>query len=155
MDMKNKLLSVVAGLAILASTGCATNREPLTDEQRVARVVDVATMAANTGTRLALIEHPEWREDFEAALKGLDWLLEDQNPSVMDLRAVLKKLPVKELESRKGIVMIDTATVLFNTVRRDYVDLDRVKYLKPVIQGIADGMRGALEQIPPMPVPNN
>lgn len=135
------LLFLLCGALLLS--GCATTR--LTEEQKLNRVVTVSTLAANTGTRIALIRNPDYRPHFETALAGLEVLLAEANYDPLALRAVLSQLPLKELRSAEGALIVDAAVILFDAYAAEMIDLDRVRYLRPVIQGIRDGIARALE----------
>lgn len=150
----NKILTIT--LLVLPLIGCSTTKlgNAESEQRRIDRVATVSTVAANTGTHVALLKNPQYRPAFSTAVDGLDYLLANGNHDPLALREVLAALPIDELRSQEGAIIVDNAVILFDSYARDTIDLDQTKYMRPVIAGIRDGMARALDQTPPFPPVN-
>jgi len=138
--MKHLALITTTFLAILLASGCAS----LTPDQKAARVQGLSYAAASIGTAAALDQKPEWRPAFELALKNLSVLVDSKQITGQQLRDILATLPVKELNSRTARIAIDSATMLFDTLTGEPIDLTKTPYILAAATGIRDGMKVGL-----------
>jgi hypothetical protein len=111
----------------------------------VTRVASIAELAAYTGASVYMLDHPESGPAFSAGLIALNLLIADERWDLNGFRAALEKLPTKELKGERGSILIGTAVLLFDQLAREYVDLDRTAWLKPVMIAVRDGLRRAVE----------
>lgn len=130
-------------LAIALLCGCATT--PQTDTQKVARVATISRQAAFVGTKVYLQENPDARPYFVASAAALDVLLQSQNVTPEDFSKAMQGLPVKELQSDSGALIVGSAVVLYDAFLAEHVNLDANAYLRPVIAAVHDGIAKGLE----------
>jgi hypothetical protein len=137
--------ALIAGLTTFA--GCTTTPTGQ-------RVPDVGAMtftaqsASYVGARMWLREHPEDRSAFERSRDGLKILIAAGTFSAQDLTVALQKLPIRELRSDEGAVIVDVAVVLWDNYGRQLADLDKARvfdtYILPVAKAIYKGLDQAL-----------
>lgn len=144
------LLVFTLGLQLMwLFTGCATpgvRSTPADDAKSAARVGTVAELAAFTGTSAWLIKHPDDRKYFEASLAAVEVLAANGNASPEKLAAALAQLPIKELQGSEGTLIVGSAVILYDAYVADHVDLDANVYLRPVIDGVRNGLARALKK---------
>ena len=136
--------------------GCATVSTP-SGEQTAERVGAVVEVAAYTAASLRLADHPEERRWFAATVASLDALIgrEAYNPEA--LREALLALPIKELKSDKGALIITAAQILYETELRRLVSIDQRPYIAAVARHARNGLARALglPVLPPPPATTN
>lgn len=148
--MKKVLFSLLAGGLLFA--GCVTNPQTNTleiSESRMRQVALVAELAAFNGTTIYLMDHPEKEQIFLKVYADLTLLLNEQTPSLEKFRLIVKSLPVKELQSEKGQLIVDNAVILISAYNQDVIGLDQLeqaKKLKPLISGLQSGLGKALKK---------
>lgn len=135
-------------LSLFLFVGCATTGQNtgLTDA-KVKKVAQVVELASYNGTFLYLQEKPENKYIFESVVKSLDILLEDEI-TLDKFLLITKELPIKELKSKEGILLIDNSVILFGIFQDDLIKLDkleRVQKLKPVILSLRDGIKRGIK----------
>lgn len=130
---------LVLPLIVLLSAGCAT-----TQEDRISQVRILSYAAASIGTREALRENLAWRPQFELAYANLNTMVETKTITGEFLRGVLSSLPVKELKSDSARIAIEGATILYDVIVGDKVNLEAAPYVMAAATGIRDGMKVAL-----------
>lgn len=135
-------LTLLTLLTLIGGGGCQLVR-PTTDTQKLAEVVFWVNAAANTGTALALAEHPEWRPKFETALAALDALVTANSQDPTAFRNVLNSLPIKELKRPEAVIAINLASIAFQRYGQS-VALDDSSYVGAAIRAVRDGMRAGL-----------
>lgn len=124
---------------IVLFAGCAT-----VQEDRIAQVRILSYAAASIGTREALTQNLAWRPQFELAYANLNTLVENKTVTGEFLRGVLSSLPVKELKSDSARIAIEGATILYDVIVGDKVNLEAAPYVMAAATGIRDGMKVAL-----------
>lgn len=145
--MKTKTLVALTLMTTLACgsfTGCVTNKTPTTVGEKAQRMAMVAELASFTGATVWLSGHPEDRDKFVTALNAVELLLLAENGTPAQLAEALKGLPIDELKSKEGTLIIGAAAILYDAYLREYVNMDTTVYLKPVIAGIHSGLSRAL-----------
>lgn len=148
--MKRQLLSLLASVLLFA--GCVTNsttNKLEISESRVRQVALVAELAAFNGTTIYLMDHPEKATIFHKVYADLTLLLDEETPSLEKFRLIVKSLPVKELQSEKGQLIVDNAVILISAYNQDVIGLDQLeqaKKLKPLISGLQSGLGKALKK---------
>lgn len=128
--------------------GCATTgQNPGLTDTKVKKIAQVVELAAYNGTFLFLQEKPENKYIFESVVKSLDILLEDEI-TLDKFLLIAKELPIKELKSKEGIMIIDNSVILFGIFQDDLIKLDKleqVQKLKPVIISLRDGIKRGIK----------
>jgi hypothetical protein len=138
--MKKYILGI--GVAALLATGCAGLNQS-TDTGK--RIQTAARLAAFVGSSEFLRQNPNARGGFEKAREDLVILENAEHVDFITLLQIIQRLPVKELHSERG-VMIITATTL---VLQDYaanLPVEKLDELKPLAKAIREGIDLALNQ---------
>ncbi len=145
------ILSLLLLLGALLGSGCTTktvtNQDGTVSTVRIIDVVRVehaATSAASIGTTVALLQNPTYRPAFEAAVIALYQLEGKDTLSINDVRAILVKLPIKELRSTNAQIGIALADQVFLSLDNDKLSLNRNEAVKAFSHGIYVGMVDAL-----------
>lgn len=146
---KTKTLLAAAFLAcglltLTLATGCATTGGggPPISPQSVGTVAEVA---AYTGTQVYLRDHPTERPKFEAALAALAVLKAGTNATPAQVQEALDKLPIKQLQGDKGTIIISTAVILYDSLARQYVNVEATpEWLREFMNGAYRGLARAL-----------
>ncbi len=136
-------------LASILFAGCATKvSNSQIDESRVRQVALVAELAAYNGTKIYLIDHPDKRKVFENVHANLNTLLAEDQIALDKFLTIVRTLPIKELQSEKGQLIVDNAVILFTAYSQDVIKLDQleqVKKLKPLVESVKNGIEKALK----------
>ena len=144
--MKNTLtkLALIAALALIAD-GCSSQITPPTPAGWQA----IAEVAARDGAGIYLVRHPDnhtARAAFVITVQNLNMLIADGKFSHAELHAALAELPVKALNGATGIIVIDTATVLYQALTGGRSVIESAPVVKAFAIGIRDGLQSALNQ---------
>lgn len=136
----NLLVLFFAGLLMLA--GCATpGQTPAAAEVARARQIGtMAQLASYTGTQVWISKHPTDRAYFEASLVALDALLVNGKATPAAFAAALQGLPIKELQGDQATLIIGSVVILYDAYMLENVNLDANVYLRPIIEGVRDGI---------------
>lgn len=125
-----KFASMIMALACFL--GCQTTTEPRSLENKAKAVAWGAT------TKL-LQKHPEWRPHFEQAKQDLVLLQASETIGIVEVLAVVNRLPVKEL--REGdMALIAAGTMMFFEDELGSIALDNPEQLRAVIRGMVRGL---------------
>lgn len=100
MKSLKPIIGAVLCTAVILSAGCIT-------VDRAQQICERTERIASTGTRLVLLKNPEYRPAFEAAVVALREIPDHHNASVDDVVAIMASLPVKELQSPEGFLIIE------------------------------------------------
>jgi len=145
MKISNFFLVFVLLFSLFAS-GCATNSSG--PAINLDRVVLVAKLASYDGTFLYLSRHKDQRPKFELAVKSLDALIVN-GVSVAGLVAILDALPIKQLDSTEGRLILDSAVIIFDSyfssTTVNFNQLEKMQDLKIVVESIKDGINKGLD----------
>jgi len=139
------LLCVALTLASISITGCALFSATATTEQKLADIKALTYAAASLGTSEALLENPAWRLHFATAYAQLDQLVQQKVVTGDSLRRILASLPVKELKSDRARIAIESATMLYDAVAGDKINLENQVYVLAAAEGIRNGLKAALQ----------
>jgi hypothetical protein len=141
--MKPRMIpaSLLLAVALVLSPGCSSI--PLEDQTR--EMATIAEVAAYTGARYDLLEHPGHRVFFEASLAALDSLVRDEDYDPQKFAAALQGLPIKELRDDQGALLVGSAVILWDAYAARVINLDKTKFVQPVIAAVQRGLRRALQ----------
>lgn len=132
---------LIVGLMLLC--GCALFHGG-TEAEKVADVQRLSYAAGSVGTRIALIEHPEWRIRLESAYTNLDAMVTAKIVTGTLLHNWITALPIKELKSKEAVIAIEGAVVLYDVSVGDRVNIEGQPYAYAAAIGVRDGMKAAL-----------
>ena len=110
----------------------------------VARVARIAGDAANMGTRIYLMEHPEQKPAFELAHAVLDSLIRDENYDPVKFREALAGLPFNQFKGTGGELYIALAIIVWDELTHDFITVNEKGWAKPVMVSVRDGLGQAL-----------
>ena len=137
-------------LVLALLSGCATSsgqNDGLTDA-KVKKIATIVELASYNGTYLFLENNPNDAKIFKEVAKNLDILLEDEI-TLDKFLLIVKDLPIKELQSKEGRLIVENSIILFGVFQNDLIKLDQleqVKKLKPVILALKHGIERGLPQ---------
>lgn len=135
-------------LSLFLFVGCATTgQNPGLTDAKVKKVAQVVELASYNGTFLYLQEKPENKYIFESVVRSLDILLEDEI-TLDKFLLIVKELPIKELKSKEGVLILDNMIIVFGIYQDDLIKLDKleqVQKLKPVIISLRDGIKRGIK----------
>ena len=141
------MASALAMLALL--TGCAGfgHTGPSPDEMR-AFVNTLSKEASQTAATIDLAENPNHRTAYEAAVVGLQSLVDRTNYSSAAFVAVLDRLPAKLTGTRGAVVIgaINLGVSLWNAVNGTWIDVKSAPYVEASLKGVLAGLQAALTQ---------
>lgn len=132
-----KRLLLLPLLALLAS--CTTTGQP--DIARISRAVQEA---ARFGTEEALRFKPEWRPQFEVVRDQLNSLLAADKLTVAELLNAIDRLPVSELSSDTGRLIIGAARLTVSIAGWSDVEIVQTAQAKPVGVALVSGITAGL-----------
>jgi hypothetical protein len=135
-------------LVLALLSGCATSsgqNDGLTDA-KVKKIATVVELAAYNGSYLFLENNPQEKEIFKTVVKSLDILL-DGDITLDKFLLIARELPIKELKSKEGQMVINSSIILFGVFQDDLVKLDQLEQaqkLKPIVLALKHGLERAL-----------
>lgn len=147
--MKTSLRSALSLLVLAASTllfnaGCAskTGGSGSVDWKKFEPMIEVA---AYTGAKIYLVEHPEMETLFMSAVDVLDALVADPQINVAKLANALQGLPIKELQDPKAAIIIGSTIVLWNAYK-DQIPIgdEGAAVLRPIAVRLRNGLGTAM-----------
>lgn len=110
-------------------------------------------VAAYTGAKIYLIEHPDQRPVFEHTVSVLDALVADPEINAAKLSMALQELPIKELQDPKAAIVIGSTLVLWNAYKdRLPIGEEGSAVLRPIGVRLRNGLGAALG-MPPIVAP--
>ncbi len=138
------LVAFMCVAPVALQTGCALFSKDAPLEQKARDVQNLAYAAASLGTQSALLQNAAWRPQFVSAYESLNTLVNSKVVTGALLRQVLDSLPVKELKSQQARLVIESATLLFDSTAGTSINLEKSVYLLSAATGIRDGLRVGL-----------
>lgn len=139
---KIKLHLLGLGLALaLFLPACST----IPAGQQAADMATIAQLAAYTGARYDLIDHPDHKPFYVASVAALDLLIKDANYDPVAFANALKALPIKQLSGQKGDLVVGVAVILWDSYAARVISLNKATYVKAVVQATRDGLTLALK----------
>lgn len=140
------LISIAAVGAIVTpvfmSINCATVNG--TNQLDVARVANIAGLAAQMGSTAYLQKNPDDRSYFIAVYNGLGALDHAGNYDPAQFAAALQALPIKELSGPNGSLYVLAAIFLWDELAQQSYQLDSKLWVKPVLVAVRAGIGRAL-----------
>jgi hypothetical protein len=136
------------GLLGLIGLGCKTFSSGATTEEKIAKIGNLAEVAAYTGAAIHLTDNPQHRVVFEGVIATLDALASTNNFDPVAFSQALQQLPIKELKSDKAAILIGTATLLYEMELRETVEVDRKLYVAAIAGRVRNGLARAVAQLP-------
>lgn len=131
---------------LLALTGCVTGPNGRTlDTDRIARV---AGRAAFIGATIDLRHHPEHRAAYEAAVAGLKTVEAIENPDGAALAQALAHLPIAQLESDEGLVIVEVICSVQDELQASAVPLQQPELVRKTAPALRSGLERALAGVP-------
>lgn len=143
------LALIAAGFALILS-GCSTTGAggpagATNEAARIERIAGVAEVAAYSGAGYWLLDHPQDRDKFAAAIAALGAVTGDP----VEFRNALGGLPVKELKGDKGALIVGAAVLLYETEFAQLTHIDQRSAVAVVARHVRAGLARALEQTAP------
>jgi hypothetical protein len=143
MKLQHRLMSLLPLIAgAFLFTGCAAFRTvpPAT----VPPIISFIAARSGDAARIAVIadvaQHPEHRIAFQAAVVGLDGLLQSTNYDAATFRAVLATLPIKEFEGQNGVLVLTGVLTVFDLVTMFGYEVTTAPAVAAVMQSVRDGI---------------
>ncbi len=141
-----RIILPICAFVALWLPGCAT-APPAEDEvARLHRVATVAEIAAYTGAGYWLLEHPNDREKITIAVAALDALSSTNGFSAAALHKALLTLPISELKSDKGALLVGGAVLLYEAELNRLTPIHQGPYVAVVTGRVRAGLQRALDQ---------
>jgi len=123
-------------VAALIGVGCASfGNRPAAE-----RLGSLAKVAAFTGTRVYLAEHPEQRPIFVKVHEALQGLEAGGTFDAAALALVLQSLPINELQGPEGSLYVSAAVVLWDEVIGGATAIDQVAVVRAVLPKVREGL---------------
>jgi hypothetical protein len=142
-------LYIIAIISLLLP-GCATAPKPTDDQvDRLNRIATVAEIAAYTGAGFWLVEHPTERDKVQLAITALDALSSTNGFNGAALQQALSTLPLKELKSEKGSLLVGAAVLLYETEFSRMTPIEQGPLVAIVSARVKSGLQRALDQTAP------
>ncbi len=143
-----KKLMTMIGVAALLATGCATTENGGMSEGDIALLMQDIRDVAHAGTVYALAENPQWRGNITLVRDQLNGLANTSDNVTFDsIVTTLQSLPIDELKSSEGVLLITTAKITLRRVGSN-VELGNIKNVKQVAGALVAGMNEGLLYIP-------
>lgn len=139
--MKKITLLLLATASLLFAPGCASTLKGKADQ-----LSPLVESASYVGAAFDLLSHPERRPTYEAVYAELDALVKGGRFDLLQFKAVLAKLPIKELRDSKTTLLIDTSIILFDNYTGQLSNLEgfKAEFLLPIASKVRDGLGRAI-----------
>jgi hypothetical protein len=126
----------------LLAAGCAGFKPQPADYQ------SLAELAAYDGATLWLKAHPGDRGYFDAAQQLLTSLIADAKWDPVAFQQALATLPIKELKTDTGSIIVGSAVALYTMALREAQPIDQPALVKAFEIGVRNGLQWALSGTP-------
>lgn len=130
--------------AFLLQPGCTTTGGAGSSDNQVItpqRVEKITRLAVWTTTTAWTTRQPDSVPKFQAALRGVDALVLEQNWDVTALASALTSSGSDSFTGSEGRLIISGTTLLIDTIAGDRVDVRKYEYAQAVILGAQAGLR--------------
>lgn len=151
MKTNNPLLATVGLIGVMLAVGVATTKTftgctTVSGSNRVdvARVAQIAGIAAQMGSATYLQKNPEARPYFQAAYNGLGALDHAGNYDPAAFASALSMLPIRELSGPNGNLYIMAAILVWDELAQRSVNVDKTLWVQPVLRAVRLGIGRAL-----------
>jgi hypothetical protein len=128
------ILALVAG----CFTACKT-----TSPTTIQAIASATQIAVKDGTFLYTSAHPESRDEFQTAANTLRTLSVQTELNFSSALAVLKELPIKEVQDPVVQIIVSDADIIL-TYLNVTVPLTEVEHLRPIVVALAQGIEDGL-----------
>lgn len=132
----------VGFIAATSFTGCVSVGG--TNQLDVARVSQIAGLAAQMGSTAYLQKNPEARPYFVVVYNSLGVLDANGNYDPVQFAEALRQLPVRELQGPNGSLYIIAAVFLWDELAQQSVSIDKQLWVAPVLRSVRSGIGRAL-----------
>lgn len=141
------VLSVALLLAVSVATtktftGCTTVSG--SNQLDVARVANIAGLAAQMGSTAYLQKNPEARPYFVASFNALGALDHAGQYDPAAFAEALSMLPIKELSGPNGNLYVLGAILIWDELAQRSINVDRTLWVQPVLRAVRLGIGRAL-----------
>lgn len=141
-------IACLTAALLCVAPGCAVFDGSLSDGD-IALLGEDLRELSREGTIYALNENPEHRPHIELVQSKLAEQAASTNLlTIAGLRTTLQGLPIKELQTPEARLAVTGSSLVLRRVGRN-VDLGNVSNIRPLAQGLADGMGDGLATVPP------
>lgn len=127
-------------------TGCASRPNTNASAVTIQRINSLGFLAASIGGGVVMEKMPESRTKIALAYQNLNTLVESKTITGADLRSIIGSLPVDTLTSGQAKIYVEEATVLYDLLVGDRLNLEAAPYVLAAATGIRDGFKVALQQ---------
>lgn len=120
----------------------------------VQAIAPLVKTAAKEGTRLPLIEHPEWRDSYVQAVNQLKVIEASPTIDFSLVTKIVQQLPLQQLKSPEAQIAIEGGTLILNTVdaylasQGKGLSLEQVNDVKAVVTALRQGVEEGLASLP-------
>ncbi len=132
---------------MISGSGCVTS-ETGKRELDVIKVAKIVREASKQGAAWDLGNNPDHKKYYVTAVQLVAKLIQDENYDSSELAIALSDLPIRQLQSETGVLIVGSAVTIYDVYSNKVVNLDKTKYLKPIMQAIHDGIQETLESTP-------
>lgn len=143
--MRNSLLVAFVTVSTFLS-GCATtgNPDPLRQAQKVAAYVETTAEAAVNNT---VDKYPELRAYYKATVQLIDLLLQNKDYDPEKLVKAVQEMKINEVKSEKFGKNMASVLKVYRVEVADRITakLDQNVYVRPILEGLRDGLKAGLE----------
>lgn len=131
------LSTIILAFTINCFTGCAG-------------LSKTGKLTGYVGTSEALKQHPEWRPQFVSAEADLATLETSESIDVVNVLAIMRRLPVSKLDSQNAVIVITSATVLIEEFGGGSISLNaqQTDELRQFVHRLREGINLALATTP-------
>lgn len=118
------------------------------------KLAPIAKRLAKEGTRLPLIEHPEWRKEYVKAVVDLKALEARDTIDLSLLTEIVNRIPASELNSQEARLAIEGGETVLEIVdgvleaNGKTIPLDRVNDVRAVVTALRQGVEEGLAAAP-------
>lgn len=135
------LLAIVTSIiALFVGPGCSS----IPQETKITRMKGIAELAAFTGATVDLRDNPDHKPFYVASVAALDSLLKSQDYSPVKFTEALNQLPIKQLSSSKGDLIVGVAVILWDQYLAEMIHVDQTVYVAPVMTAVRNGLNRAI-----------
>ena len=144
--MKNNARLAASIFLALVLGGCATtgNPDPLRQAQKVAAYVETTAEAAVNNT---VDKYPELKAYYKATVQLIDLLLQNKDYDPEKLVKAVQEMKINEVKSEKFGKNMASVLKVYRVEVADRISakLDQNVYVRPILEGLRDGLKAGLE----------
>jgi hypothetical protein len=129
-------------LALFTTTGCQSVRNVFSNP---AGITALAKDVTYVGVSLAIKNDPALKPKFVLAHQSLDILVKSGKVDGVTIMGILNGLPVRQLQSQNGQLVITSGAILFDLLVGGSIDVTKSQNVLAFAIGMDEGLRAALE----------